>query len=187
MSELVESAERLLDLFTAPSFWIALQGIVDHPQQELRVETPYVGVGEAASLDASMLGQSASQPGSLAISERMAHFKHRGDKWRFLNVYDRRIVRFDNTLANRFVAYFVRYAIKRLRPVAAALAIDEKGALYVPEFLRIIRRLNAVWSQLPDSFKYTPLREMPLDHPFLQFDPKYHIILKTYHACENNV
>jgi len=186
MSELVEHAEQLLDLFSAQSLWIALQGIVDNPQQELRVETPFVGVGQAQSMEASLLGLSATQPGSLAISDRMAHFKHHGEKWRFLNVYDRRIVRFEDTQANRFVAYFVRYAIKSLRPIAAALANDAEGAELVPEFLRIIRRLNAIWSQLPDSFKYSQLREMPIDLPFLQFDPKYHVILKTYLACENN-
>ncbi len=178
-------AEKILDLFSAQSLWIALQAIVENPQQELRVTTPYVSTGQAQALDAAMLGASAAEPGALANTTRMAHFKDRGVKWRFLNVYDRRIVRFDDTVANRFVAYFVRYAIKMLKPIAAALSQDETGAELVPEFLRIIRRLNGMWSQFPDSFKYSSLREMPIDHPFLQFDPRYHVILKTYLACEN--
>lgn len=180
-----EYAETLLARFSSPALWNALQGIVDHPQQELRVQTPYVDVGQAHSLDASLLALSSAQPGSLAHTTRMAHFKNHAVKWRFLHVYDRRIVRYDDTVANRFVAYFVRYAMRLLRPVVAMLSQDDATSDQIPELLRIIGRLNGVWRQLPDSFKYGRLTDMPLDHPFLQFDPRYHIILKTYLECEN--
>jgi hypothetical protein len=181
----IEYAEKLLDRFSSHALWNALQAIVDHPQQELRVETPYVNVGQAHAMDASLLGLSAAQPGSLANTSQMAHFKNKNIKWRFLNVYDRRIVRYDNTIANRFAAYFVRYAIRLLRPIVAMLSQDDEASEMVPEFLRIIGRLNGVLSQMPESFKYASLDEMPIDHPFLQFDPRYHIILKTYLECEN--
>lgn len=183
--EQLEYANRILALFSAQSLWIALQAVVENPQQELRVSTPFVSTGQAHSLDSAMLAASAAEPGALAHTDRMAHFKDRNVKWRFLNVYDRRIVRFDDTVANRFVAFFVRYSIKMLKPIAASLSQLDEGADLVPEFLRIIRRLNGLWSQFPDSFKYSQLREMPIDHPFLQFDPRYHVILKTYLACEN--
>ena len=185
MSNELEYAQTLLERFSSHALWNALQAIADNPQQELHVETPYVNVGQAHALDASLLGLSAAQPGSLAHTTQMAHFKHQKIKWRFLNVYDRRIVRYDNTLANRFAAYFVRYAIRLLKPVVAMLSQNDDTSDMIPEFLRIIGRLNGILSQMPASFKYAQLTEMPLDHPFLQFDPRYHIILKTYLECEN--
>jgi len=179
-------AQALLDLFEyRPALWVALRRVSEHPQQELRMESPFVSVGEAHSLDASMLARSAGEPGSLATTIRMAHFAIRDEKWRFLRVYDRRIVRFEDTVANRFVAFFVRYAVRLLREFAYGL--PKTGALgeLFPVFLRIIRRLNAVFDALSPAFKYGSLSVLPIDHPFLQFDSSYHVILETYLACES--
>jgi hypothetical protein len=177
-------AEILLQIFERPALWVALRGICDHPKHELRVETPYVGVGEAQALEASLLGASAHEPGALAVTDRRSHFVSHGQKWRFLKVFDRRIVRHELTPANQFVAYFVRYSLKTLKGFAYGIAHDEDLGDYFPEFLRIIRRLNAIWDGLSPAFKYTPLTTLPLDNQLLQFDPHYHVILESYLALE---
>ena len=181
----VRRTQKLLELYERQPLWIALRKACDNPQAELRVETPFVNVGEAKDMDASLLGVSAFQPGSIAVTDRMSHFKCKKQKWRFLKVYDHRIVRRTLTPANQFVAWFVRYSIKQLRAVAYAAANDEECAEFFPAFLRIIRRLNAVWDELSPDFKHTPLDSIPIDSQFLQFDPQYHVILETYLACES--
>jgi predicted component of viral defense system (DUF524 family) len=178
-------ATALIDLFSRPALWVALRAVCDHPQQELRVETPFVDVGQAAALDPALLGASAHQPGALAITERMPHFTQRGQKWRFLKVFDRRIIRRDLMPANQFVAYFVRYSIKLIKGFAYSIAADDEMLEYFHEFLYIIRRLNSVWDSLSPSFKHAQLTVIPVDNQLLQFDPQYHVILQTYLACES--
>ena len=162
-----------------------MRGIGENPQHELRVSSPFVDLGEAGALDASMLALSTIEAGSLSITNRMRHFTAFDKKWRFLKVFDRRIERYDLTPANQFVAFFVRYAIKRLREFMASMPRTEALEDYIPPFLRIIRRLNGVWSILSPSFRHAPLRELPLDNQLLQFDPRYHVVLNTYLACES--
>ena len=165
-----DQLQTLLDIFEKPALWVSLRAICDHPQQELRVETPFVDVGKAQTMEASLLGVSALEPGALAVTDRMSHFVSHKQKWRFLKVYDRRIVRKELTPANQFVAYFVRYSLKLLKSVAYTIANDEELGDYFPDFLRIIRRLNGVWDGLSSSFKYAPLTALPLDNQLLQFD-----------------
>ena len=178
-------ATALLDLYSRPALWVALRAVCDHAQSELRVETPFVDVGHAAALDPAMLGASAHQPGALAVTEFMPHFTQRGHKWRFLKVFDRRIVRRDLTPANQFVAYFVRYSLKLLKSFAYSIAAEDEMSEFFQEFLYIIRRLNGVWDNLSPSFKHAQLAEIPIDNQMLQFDPQYHVILQTYLACES--
>ena len=136
-------------------------------------------------MDAALLGMSALQPGAIAVTDRMSHFTSHKQKWRFLKVYDRRIIRQELTPANQFVAYFVRYSIKLLKNIAYSIANDEALCEYFEDFLRIIRRLNGVWENLSTSYKYVPLSVLPLDNQLLTFDPKYHVILESYLACES--
>ena len=181
----MERLKGLLEIFDEkPALWVALRSIANHPQQELAVETPFVDVGSAHALDASMLGVSAFQPSSIAPTGRMAHFTSHGEKWRFLRVYDRRIVRRECTPANMFVAFFVRYSIRLVRTFAFANAHDPEIGEFFPDLLRIVRRLNGVWDTLSDGYKYAQLREIPLDNQLLQFDPHYHVVLQAYLACE---
>lgn len=133
-NQVIEHAEALLELFERPSLWIALRGIAENPQHELRVSTPFVDLGEARELEASMLGLATFEAGSLSITNRMRHFKAFDRKWRFLKVFDRRIERYDLTPANQFVAFFVRYAIKRLREFMASLPRTEDFEAYIPPF-----------------------------------------------------
>lgn len=178
--------EKYLDIFERrPALWVSLRSICEAPQHELRVETPFVGVGEAQAMDAALLGMSALQPGALAVTDRMSHFVSHRQKWRFLKVYDRRIVRRELTPANQFVAYFVRYSIKLLKNIAYSIANDESLCEYFEDFLRIIRRLNGIWENLSSAYKYAPLSVLPLDNQLLTFDPKYHVILESYLACES--
>lgn len=181
-----QQLEKYLDIFERrPALWVSLRSICEAPQHELRVETPFVGVGEAQSMDAALLGMSALQPGAIAVTDRMSHFTSHKQKWRFLKVYDRRIVRRELTPANQFVAYFVRYSMKLLKNIAYSIANDEALCEYFEEFLRIIRRLNGVWENLSATYKYVPLSVLPLDNQLLTFDPKYHVILESYLACES--
>ena len=177
--------QKLIDIYEKPALWVALRAICDHPQHELRVETPFVDVGQAQTMDASLLGVSALEPGSLAVTDRMSHFVSHRQKWRFLKVYDRRIVRKELTPANQFVAFFVRYSLKRLKSVAYCIAHDEELGDYFSIFLGWVHRLNGIWDALSSSFKYAPLAVLPLDNQLLQFDPKYHVILQSYLACES--
>ncbi len=181
----MDKLKALLEIFDEkPALWVALRSIANHPQQELAVETPFVDVGAAHDLDASMLAASAFQPTSIAPTCNMAHFTSHGEKWRFLRVFDRRIVRRECTPANMFVAFFVRYSIKLLKSFAFSIANDEKLGDFFPDFLRIIRKLNAVWDSLSDGYKYAHLSVLPLDNQMLKFDPHYHVILQAYLACE---
>ncbi len=175
----------LLEIFERPALWIALRSACDNPQRELRVETPYVEVGQAHDMDASLLGKSALEPGALALTDRMSHFKCHNLKWRFLKVFDRRVVRRELTPANQFVAYFVRYSLKLVKATAYSIANDDENHELFVRFLRIIRRLNGVWDALSSEFKYARLDTLPLDSQFLQFDPQYHVILESYLACES--
>lgn len=186
MSE--QTYERVLDLLGGqPSLWVALRSIVERPNEVLKVERPFVGVGEAQHLEASMLGASALESGALAYTDRMRHFTSKGCKWRFLNVYDRRIVRDTDNDANRFVAYFVRYSLKLLRQTMSDVSLQsgEDADLLLVEFSRLIHRFNRIWEQMPGTFKYATLRVLPLDNQLLQFHPHYHVILTTYLACES--
>lgn len=179
-----ERLDKILAVFEREALWVSLRAVCDHPQQELRVETPFVDVGEAKSLDASLLGLSALEPGSLAHTDRMRHFYYAGRKWRFLKVYDRRIVRNERTPANIFVSYFVRYSIKLLREIAYSLSDSDEDLGYFEDFMRIVRRLNGIWEALSPSFKYAVLYAVPIDNQLLQFDPGYHVILESWLACE---
>lgn len=180
-----ERLNKLLKIYERQALWIALRTACDHPQHELRVETPYVDVGQAHDMDASLLGASALEPGALALTDRMSHFRSHNKKWRFLKVFDRRIVRYELTPANQFAAYFVRYSLKLIKSAAYSLANDEENSEYFPRFLRIIRRLNGIWDALSPEFKYARMDTLPIDSQFLQFDPQYHILLEAYLACES--
>lgn len=182
----MEKLKALLQIFDEkPALWVALRNIAQNPQQELAVETPFVDVGDAKQLDVALLGISACQPSAIAPTFRMAHFSSKNEKWRFLRVYDHRIVRRHLTPANQFVAFFVRYSIKRIKSFAFAIANDEKLDAFFPDFLRILKKLNAVWDSLSNSYKFAPLHTIPLDNQLLQFDPNYHVILQAYLACES--
>ena len=170
-----ERLEKILAIFERESLWVALRAICNHPHQELRVEAPFVDVGTAQSLDASMLGLSALEPGSLSHTDRMRHFTYNGQKWRFLKVFDRRITRFDQTPANIFVSYFVKYSIKMLRGIAYSLSDSDEESVYFEDFMRIIRRLNGIWDALPSSFKYAVLYTVPIDNQ----------LLESWLACES--
>lgn len=176
---------RLLEIFERPALWIALRTACDNPQRELRVQTPFVDVGQAQNMGASMLGMSALEPGALALTDRMSHFRAHDKKWRFLKVFDRRIVRHELTPANQFAAYFVRYSLKLVKSTAYSIANDDELSSYFPRFQRIMRRLNGVWDGLSSEFKYARMDTLPIDSQFLQFDPQYHIILEAYLACES--
>lgn len=180
-----ERLENMLAIFERPALWIALQAACDNPQRQLRVETPYVDIGQAHDMDASLLGRSALEPGALADTDRMSHFTSHGRKWRFLKVFDRRVVRRELTPANQFVAYFVRYSLRLVKDAAYSIAGDDGRDDDFPRLLRVIRRLNGVWDALSPEFKHAPLDTLPLDSQFLQFDPQYHVILESYLACES--
>ena len=177
--------QTIIEIFEKPALWVSLRAICDHPQQELRVETPFVDVGKAQTMEASLLGISALEPGALAVTDRMSHFVSHKQKWRFLKVYDRRIIRKELTPANQFVAYFVRYSIKLLKSIAYSIANDDALNDDFPILIQFIRRLNGIWDALSSSYKYAPLAVLPLDNQLLQFDPKYHVILQSYLACES--
>ncbi|MBQ9817760.1 MAG: hypothetical protein IJM59_09925 [Proteobacteria bacterium] len=176
--------DNLIDIFDQPKLWIALRSVCDNPQQELRVEMPYVDVGQAQHMDASMLGASAFEPGSLAVTDRMSHFTCRKQKWRFLKAFDKRIVRRDLTPANQFVAYFVRYSLRLLKSAAYSLNPDTEYDIYFTRLLRTIRRMNAVWDALSPGYKFAPIDSLPIDNQMLAFEPRYHVILEAYLACE---
>ena len=178
--------ESILSIFERPALWLALRAVCDHPHSELRVEKPFVGVGEAKLLEASLLGASALEPGALATTEKMRHFVCRGEKWRFLRVFDRRVIRQEDLPANRFVAHFVRYGIHVLREAAYGVCQEEGMSEYLPEVLGVIRKLRGCWENLSPSFKNSPLRELPLDDQLLQFEPRYHVILEAYLDMENS-
>lgn len=185
----------ILDIFSKPAIWAALRAVCDTPQCELRVEKKFVDLGMAHALDATLLGASVMEPGAIATTEHMRHFVRHGQKWRFIKVFDRQILRCDNNVANAFVARFVRTAIRRLKKIAANIQtsgipcnadaeISDIHGMRL-EILHAIQKLNAIFDSLPPGFKYAELREMPYAHPLLQFDPHYRAIMQAYLALEH--
>ena len=117
-----------------PALWTALRAISAAPHVVLRVTTPFVGVGEAKNIEASSLALSAMQSGALSYTDRMRHFTCKGEKWRFLNVYDRRVERNDDIPANRFVVHFIRYSTRLLKDCARQVVADEILCEYEARF-----------------------------------------------------
>lgn len=181
-----DQIEKILECFDKTSLWISLRAICENPQHELRVERPFVDVGQVKEMDAALLGLSAMEPGSVILTERMAHFSSHGKKWRFLKVYDRRIVRYSQTQANLFVAWFIRNSLKLLKTLSYQIVSDEDLMGYFEHFQRIIRRLNGLLSLLPMEIRQSQLTEVPLDNQILQFDPRYHVILETWLEMEGH-
>ena len=180
-----EQIQKIIDVFGRPALWVSLRSICAQPQHELRVETPFVDVSKTQSLDASMLGLSAFQPGSLAHTDRMRHFSCHNQKWRFLKVYDRRIVRHTQNQANDFIIYFLKQSIKMLKNISFNLINDDSLNAYFSEFQRIIKRLNGLLNEFLQEYPNRPLETIPIDNPLLQFEPRYHVILETWLACES--
>ena len=124
-----------------PALWTALRAISAAPHVVLRVTTPFVGVGEAKNIEASSLALSATQSGALSYTDRMRHFTCKGEKWRFLNVYDRRVERNDDIPANRFVVHFIRYSTRLLKDCARQVVTDEILCEYEARFRRLAARI----------------------------------------------
>lgn len=178
--------EQIYALFSSrPALWMALRAVSASPHVVLRVSTPFVGVGEAKNIEASTLAASALESGALAYTDRMRHFTCRGEKWRFLRVFDRRIARSDDNPANRFVVYFVQYALKLLKDCMRLSCDDEILCDLYPEFRRYAARMHAIWETLSPSLRAKPLMQLPLDDQVLQFHPNYRVILDAYLACES--
>ena len=182
----IEQIENLLARFDNPSLWISLQAICENPQHELRIEHPFVDVGQVHEMDAASLGISALEPGSVALTAHKAHFSSQGKKWRFLKVYDRRIVRYSQTQANLFVAWFIRNTLKQLKALSYQMISNEEQRDYFEHLQQIIRRLNGMRNLLPTEILHGQLSLVPLDNPLLQFDPRYHVILDTWLALEGH-
>lgn len=168
-----------------PALWTALHAISSSPHVVLRVATPFVGVGEAKNIDAASLAFSAMQSGALAYTDRMRHFTCKGEKWRFLNVYDRRVERDCDIPANRFVAYFIRFGTRLLKDCARQVIADEILGDYEERFRRLAARLHAIGSAFSPQLQTTQLDRLPLDDQILQFHPHYRVVLDAYLACES--
>lgn len=182
---MTEKIEAILEIFdNDPALWVALMAVAQSPQKKIFVETPYVSVGEAASIEASLLGRSAMEAGSIETTRRQKHFMAHGMKWRFLKVFDRRVLRSEDIPANRFVSYFIRRSVQALKQFSAILASYELEYDYLPAILFIIRRLNAVYDSITPSMRRAELSSIPLDDQLLNFDPKYRRILNAYIALD---
>lgn len=168
-----------------PALWTSLRAIAAAPHAVLSVSSPFVGVGQAKNIEASSLALSALQSGALAYTDRMRHFTCRGQKWRFLNVFDRRIERCDDNDANRFIAYFIRYACRLLKDCARIVIDDEELSEYEPRFRSLAARMHALFASLSPRFRDAPLARLPLDDQILQFHPYYRVALDAYLACES--
>ena len=182
MEASVKTIAQFLEIYGNGVLWQSLRAICDRPHHELRVEHPFVDVGEAKFLEESSLGASVMEPGAIAPTDRMAHFCGRGRKWRFLKVYDRRIVKDYRTEANIFVAHFVRQSIRQCRDYSEIAAENPELARECEALRDILARLNAVWAGLMPEFKYVQLKQIPLANPLLQFDPRYHVVLESWNA-----
>ena len=168
-----------------PALWTALRAISAAPHVVLRVTTPFVGVGEAKNIEASSLALSATQSGALSYTDRMRHFTCKGEKWRFLNVYDRCVERNDDIPANRFVVHFIRYSTRLLKDCARQVVTDEILCEYEARFRRLAARIHAIGSALSPHLQTATLSRLPLDDQILQFHPHYRVVLDAYLACES--
>ncbi|MGI5830373.1 MAG: hypothetical protein ACOX8U_09430 [Bradymonadia bacterium] len=180
-----EKIAALLEIFDAdPALWVSLSAVAQNPQNKLLVSTPFVGVGSAHAIEAAQLGRSAIEQGSIETTKRQKHFMARGAKWRFLRVFDRRVERSTDIPANRFVSYFVRKSIQTLKHYASIIPNYDLDYDYLPAFLYIIRRLNAIYDSIEPAMRRATLLTLPLDDQVLNFDPKYRRILNAYLALD---
>ena len=95
-------------------------------------------------------------------------------------------MRYSQTQANLFVAWFLRNALKQLKALSYQIISNEDLSNHFEHFQHIIRRLNGMQVLLPAEIRQGQLTLVPLDNPLLQFDPRYHVILETWLALEGH-
>lgn len=177
----VRTVIQLLD--ATPAFWTALRAVGEHLQTQLYVETPFVTVGNAKSVDPERLFRSIAEPCALARTNRMQHFTFQEEKWRIHHVYDRVVTKTQNTPANKFLVYFIRYSIKITKDCTVLVPPTETETLATLH--KISHKLTAFLQQLPTELLNQPLTP-PSEHShFLQFDPHYRILLSTFLSLKN--
>ncbi len=180
---IIERIDAIVDVFEADDgdLWRVLQRIAEAPHRALVARAPLVDVGEATAIDPQLIGQSIMEPGAVAITRRASHFNARGRRWRFLKVRDARSELTEDTIPNRFAAFFLRALLQEVR---RALRILERGGVAPVEVVDdarwLRRRLQAALDGCDAMRLATPLTEIPHDDLSLNHDPRYRKVMLAY-------
>ncbi len=163
------------------ALWRALDQIAETPHRALLIEYPLVSSGEAESIVPERMLDSLLEPEAVSITGRRAHFKHRDQSWRFLQVFDQRARATEATLPNQVTAYLLRMLLTELRrhlPILRAQGESGHGAL--DDALRLQRRLHGLLQRSDALNQAQALRELPLDNNVLNHHPLYRQVLFAY-------
>lgn len=165
------------------ALWRALNAIAESPHRALLTEYPLRDAGDASAIAADMTLDTLLEPEAVAITERRAHFGHKGLRWRFLKAYDQRAVPTEQTLPNRATAHLLRRLLSDLRPLlhtlraaphddpATVRAFDDAATLH--------RRLSGLLQRADALSDALPLDDLPLDHNVLNGHPLYRQVLNA--------
>jgi hypothetical protein len=163
------------------ALWRALNAIAEAPHRALLSEHVLSDAGDAFAIAPDLTLDTLLEPEAVAITERRAHFAHKGLRWRFLKAYDQRTRPTEQTLPNRAAAHLLRVLLATLRPLlhtlraaphddpAMARAFDNAATLH--------RRLNGLLLRADALADAAPLEDLPLDHNVLNGHPLYRQVL----------
>ncbi len=175
--------DAIVDVFEADDgeLWRVLQRIADAPHRALVARAPLVPIGEATGIDPQLLGQSIMEPGAIAMTRRSLHFVARGKRWRFLVVRDARSELIEDTIPNRFTAFFLRSLLQEVR---RGLRILERAgdalAEHVEDARWLRRRLQSALDGCDAVRLASPLIEVPHNDLSLHHDPRYRKVMLAY-------
>ncbi len=179
-----DEVARIHAVFNADGgrLWRALEAIQDAPHKVLMPHTLLVAPGEATAISSELLANSTLEPDGIAITHRRRDFVARGEKWRFLKVYDEQNQISYDTPPNRFVRHFLRAVINHLRQLQRQVTrLNGRGCAEVRgELARLLARLRALIDTSTVLAQSAPLLVLPLDDLSLNHDPRYRIVLMAY-------
>lgn len=187
--EILSDIDRDLDaihvVFSADrnALWRALDDIAERPHRELIKEIPKVVPARVDAMAPHLLGQSVTQPGAVTPTDRRAHFRTPGRKWRYLKVlHEESRLSFD-TLPNQLVAHFIRLLLRRLREHQRSLRelpeSLERDAT-VQKMRRIRTRLTAILERGEALRQASAPDRLAFNNLTLRNEPRFARVLKAY-------
>ena len=187
MLEQRERIEEIIDVFEADGgeLWRVLEDIAERPHRELTTIAPLVTPDEAESISPEDLAASIGEPDAVGLTFRKQDFLARGQKWRFLRVYDARNEISTDNAPNRFTAHFLRTLLSEVRRIQRQLEgaskNDEVNEAQLVEDARWLRRkLTGVLQRSELWLNARPLRDLPMDDQVLNHDHRYRRVMGAY-------
>jgi hypothetical protein len=185
----VRFLQNLLEANRA-ALWRALNQIAEAPHRALLTEYPLVDAGEAEAIASDLTLDTLLEPEAVSITERRAHFDHKGLRWRFLKAYDQRSRPTESTLPNHVTAHLLRALLTELRGLLHRLRADahsDRAAVAALDVAATLQRRLHGLLQRSDALSLAPvLRDLPLDNNVLNGHPLYRQVLDALLTLRHN-